>query len=507
MAKYAVQGSDTLALDLSSIKSGTVSSSTAHKVVVHAADGSVLTFHGNFTGGGGSSFPTGGTITGWSATSDSGSANLSGLSLSVAAFNNFIDANDISGLEQAMFKHNDDFHLSNTVGLTSISGYAGDDVLRFGAKFADDTSALGGAGHDTLVLNGDYAHLEIGAAGLKNVEALRVRGSHNYSITTNDTNIANGATLNVDATDLKATDGFNFDGTDERDGNFEFHLGNLANANVAGGLGNDVFFGGGTGGNTLSGGGGNDRFVVGSHFDGSAKIDGGVGTNTVVLDGNYSEGVTLGPDSLLNIQNVELLRGHNYDLTLDAGNAPDGTTLTIDGHRIGGQSSVHINASAAAGELHFKGGAAADTLIGGSGHNVFSAGHGADSITAGSGHDRFTYHAAGGSTGKGYDTITGFNGNEDHFNLDAGVDKIDTAVTTGKLSDVHFNANMETAVGAGDLGAHDAVLFTASSGTHAGETFLVVDLNGNAGYQAGHDLLIKLDDATHLGAMTSATFV
>jgi hypothetical protein len=42
------------------------------------------------------------------------------------------------------------------------------------------------------------------------------------------------------------------------------------------------------------------------------------------------------------------------------------------------------------------------------------------------------------------------------------------------------------------LGAHHAVLFKPNSGTLSGDTFLVVDLNGTAGYQSDHDLVIRL---------------
>jgi hypothetical protein len=507
MATYSVQGSDTLALDLATVKAGTVTTSTAHKVVVQATDGSTLTFRGDFTGGGGSSFPTGGTISGWSTSSASGTANLAGLNLSVAAFNNFLDADNVAGLEAAMFKHSDIFDLKATDGQASVAGHAGDDTFQLGAKFTSDTSILGGKGHDTVVLNGTYGHLEIGATGLQHVEELRVKAGHDYSITTNDANVAAGDTLIVDAAPLKATDGFNFDGTDDRDGSFAFHLGNLANADVAGGLGNDTFFGGGIGGNRLAGGGGNDHFVFGGKFDGSDTVDGGIGSNTVTLNGNFSEGVVFGAAALTNIQTLELHRGHDYNITLDANNLLADTHLTVDAHRLSDASHVRLDASAAAGNLAIRGGAGNDTLIGAQGNNIFIGGHGADSINADGAHNRFTYHAAGSSTGKAHDTIAGFDASSDRFNLDVKVDKIDTAITTGRLSNSHFNADLSAIADSNHLGAHDAVVVTASAGTHAGDTYLVVDMNGHAGYQAGHDLVVELNDATHLGALATTNFI
>lgn len=36
------------------------------------------------------------------------------------------------------------------------------------------------------------------------------------------------------------------------------------------------------------------------------------------------------------------------------------------------------------------------------------------------------------------------------------------------------------------------VLFTADSGTLSGHTFMIVDVNGTAGYQAGADLVVDI---------------
>ena len=44
----------------------------------------------------------------------------------------------------------------------------------------------------------------------------------------------------------------------------------------------------------------------------------------------------------------------------------------------------------------------------------------------------------------------------------------------------------------GVLGAGQAALFTANAGTLSGHVFAVIDVNGQAGYQAGQDLVIEL---------------
>ena len=52
--------------------------------------------------------------------------------------------------------------------------------------------------------------------------------------------------------------------------------------------------------------------------------------------------------------------------------------------------------------------------------------------------------------------------------------------------------------------ANHAVLFTADAGNLANVTFMVVDINGTAGYQANADLVVRLDN--HTGSLTTGNF-
>jgi hypothetical protein len=52
-----------------------------------------------------------------------------------------------------------------------------------------------------------------------------------------------------------------------------------------------------------------------------------------------------------------------------------------------------------------------------------------------------------------------------------------------------------------------AVLFRPDGGDAAGGTFLVVDMNGEKGCQAGEDLVLRLDGAVALGALETGVFV
>jgi hypothetical protein len=51
-----------------------------------------------------------------------------------------------------------------------------------------------------------------------------------------------------------------------------------------------------------------------------------------------------------------------------------------------------------------------------------------------------------------------------------------------------------------------AVLFTPDGGTLAGHTFLVVDVNGMAGYQAGEDYVFQLESASNLASLSTSNF-
>jgi hypothetical protein len=51
------------------------------------------------------------------------------------------------------------------------------------------------------------------------------------------------------------------------------------------------------------------------------------------------------------------------------------------------------------------------------------------------------------------------------------------------------------------------VLFTGSSGSHSGETFLIVDADGDGSYQADHDFVIHLQGAVSTVPGTPDFFV
>ncbi|HEX3674501.1 MAG TPA: M10 family metallopeptidase C-terminal domain-containing protein [Rhizomicrobium sp.] len=177
------------------------------------------------------------------------------------------------------------------------------------------------------------------------------------------------------------------------------------------------------------------------------------------------------------------------------------TTSLIENAR-GGTGNDTITGNQA--DNHLTGGSGNDVLSGGAGNDVLYGGAGRDTMDGGTGNDTFVYANVGQSSSTTFDTIQHFNGAADKLDLWFAVTSV-TDVTTGSLSAATFNHDL-AAVGH-SLAAHGAMLFTADSGTDAGQTFLIVDTNGIAGYQAGQELVIALDNATNMGSLSTASFI
>jgi hypothetical protein len=510
MADYSVTGNDNMStLDLSTIQNGTITTNNSTTLTVTATDGTVYTFTGNFTGGSGATFPTGGTITDWSSTAIGGATvDITGLDLAVKAFDHDLQTNNTTNLYHAMFSGADYFQLANGDGANIVSGYGGDDTFGFGSSFGGTDSVNGGAGYNTVRLDGNYtAGSTMAADTLTHVQELQLYGNHTYVVTMDAGAVQNVNQLLVDASAIAAGNTLDFNGSAENIG-FNFQLGGVTDADVSGGAGKNVFNGGGSE-NTLTGGAGNDKFIFAGGFDGTDSINGEAGTNSVYLAGDYSAGVTFGANSLVNIQHLVLegdAGADNYNLTLNAANVTSGDTLTIAGHNTTSSNELTVDASATSGKLVFDGGASTDNFTGGTGENIFSTGSGIETLTGGGSTDRFAFSSVANSTGPTFDTIDSFNALNDHFILGTHVTGIDAAVNTGSLSASTFNADLMADLGPTQLTANHAVLFTASAGTYAGDTFLVVDSNGQAGYTAGQDLVVELNGASNLSSLNAGNF-
>jgi Ca2+-binding RTX toxin-like protein len=382
-------------------------------------------------------------------------------------------------------------------GNDEADGLGGNDGFYFGNAFDRGDHVDGGDGTDTLALQGNTA---TSLDDVSNVEViLALSGSdtrfgdtagnrYDYDLTTNDGNVGAGKTLTVQATGLLPGEDLHFDGSAESDGNFR----------IFAGQGTDV----------LKGGAGSDGFFFGAdgNFTGADHVEGGAGSDTLALRGNY-----VGPNAVLfqngsfsGIEVLALLSGHSneysgqvvptgfdYDVTMANGNVAAGALLDVNAARLGADESVRFDGRAELdGSFRILSGAGDDTLFGSSGNDLIYGGLGKDALDGGAGADTFLYRSAAESTSTGYDTITGFDWHVDRIDAPGGARAVSQA-GSGALSTASFDADLAAGL-SGVLGAGQAALFTASSGSLAGHVFAVIDTNGVAGYQAGEDLVIEL---------------
>ncbi|HEX2592337.1 MAG TPA: M10 family metallopeptidase C-terminal domain-containing protein [Rhizomicrobium sp.] len=401
----------------------------------------------------------------------------------------------------------DDFVRSGK-GATTITGGDGNDTVDYGAYLTSGDRFDGGTGKDSVLLSGKYTTgVTFDAATLLNVEKIVVADGFSYTLATNDATVGPKSTLTVDATALSSAFGITFDGSAETKGSFAF-LGGAGNDTFIGGAGSDTFDLTRGGKDTVVGGAGNDVFRLGSTLATQDKIDGGIGNrDTVVLDGDYSAGVAFNATTVVGVETIRLIAGHSYKLTTDDATVAAGKILTIDGSALGAADQMTVNGSAeSGGTFVLTGGAGNDTLTGGALNDKFYGGLGADVLSGKTGVDVFKYKAAAESTGPNYDTIISFDFASDRIALKASVSGIDAAVASASLSAATFDSDLASAANAAHLLRHHATLVTVTGGDLAGDSFLVVDQNGTAGYQAGEDIVILLQTPQNIGSLDVADF-
>ncbi len=406
-----------------------------------------------------------------------------------------------------------------------VDAGGGDDHIVAGAALNRADAIDGGSGFNSLSLNGDYSGanaLVLGGTTVANIGQLLLGGAHDYAITENDRNLAAGQIMTVSITDQGAASTAIFDGSAETDAAFRFNIG-VGNATLTGGALADTFTGTGAL-DILSGGGGDDHFTMTTQLTAADRIDGGAGSDELTFVGGFN--IAFAADTIRNVETIDFAPHDNttFNIVENDGNLAAGATLTVDARAPRTNSHVNFDGSAETdGHFVFLNGYSPDNFIGGALADTFefgrpeitsgTGGGGADSFTVGTQTGThvytFVYNAVSDSTSTVHDTISGplnFTGHAvfDVHAAGGAVTGVDAAVTTGSLSTATFDSDLAGDVGAGQMAAHHAVLFTASAGTLSGHTFLVVDENGAAGYQAGADLVIDVTGAT--GTLTTANF-
>jgi Ca2+-binding RTX toxin-like protein len=290
--------------------------------------------------------------------------------------------------------------------------------------------------------------------------------------------------------------------------------GSAADNRIAMGAGNDLVVLDDGGDDWVSGGGGNDYFYFGGAFTAADRADGGAGTDTLGLFGDYS--LTLAAHSLTGIERLALYTGQpqlsgNYNSytisTVDA-NVAAGQLLKVTATSLASHENLTFNGSAETdGRFSVVGGRGNDTVAGGGKADYLAGGGGFDTLyglggndtlfggaegdilNGGAGNDIFLYKSSADSTSTNFDRIEAFQ---------AGADRIDLPVAVsgwavqagGSLSAATFDTDLAQAVNGG-LEAFSALLFRPDAGSYAGKTFLVIDADGDGVYQADFDYVFQ----------------
>lgn len=388
-------------------------------------------------------------------------------------------------------------------GNDRVEGKAGIDLFRFGTSYTSADRVDGGADNDTIELSGAYAGL-ITLAHMVAVEGVSFLAG-TFQVRSLDSIVAAGGLMTIGAASLGVAQPFIFDGSRETDGRFSFNLG-AGDDIVAGGDGNDAF-GLTLGGDDICVGGlGNDSFFFQAQMTAADRVDGGSGSDILQLNGDYSVGLVFGKHSAESIETLQLVAGHSYDVTTHNTTVSPGDRLVVTAP-LGATFSLTFDGSAEKdGNFTISAGLGVDRLTGGDGNDTFTGGNGGDILAGRSGDDTFNYTGADNSNGVAHDTIKGFVAADDLINTPVAIGGVDATVAHGKLTSSHFDAQLARAVRGHDLDNFHAVIFTPDSGSLAGHTFLIVDLNNSAGYQAGLDLVIELVNADLTG-LDTANFI
>jgi Ca2+-binding RTX toxin-like protein len=407
-----------------------------------------------------------------------------------------------------------DFFELQQGGNDTVSGLDGDDVFNFAASLTAADVIDGGTGNDLVRISGEaYGDGLVLAAGeLTNVEKIQFGDGFDYNVTSADMLMNKGTFFTVDGASVH-TGSVIFDGSGEHHGQFRM-IGGAGDDTLTGGSGGDIFIAREGGQDIVHGGDGNDSIVMGGTLDASDELDGGKGHDTVVLQGiDAGDSLTLSATSLTSIEKLVLQHGFDYDITGNDGNIAAHTTLVVENvdQDPGASQFVYDGSAETDGHFHFKPELSNATLIGGAQSDTFdlSGGQG-DSVTGGGGADliiantnadeTFTYNAASDSTGIHYDTIRNVNFANDTFVAPWGTMGVPDLIKGGLVAGgAHFDADLGSVIN-DSLTAHGAVLFTADAGSLNGHSYLVIDVNGAAGYQAGQDLVI---DVTGYGGLNT----
>jgi Ca2+-binding RTX toxin-like protein len=380
----------------------------------------------------------------------------------------------------------------NTFDLTkggddTATGGGDDDVFTLGAALTATDQINGGGGSNTVNLNGSYAGLFFGSATMTNIQLLSL-AANNYTLQVHDNTLSAGQTMTVDGTLLGSIHSLNFNALPETGATSAYSItGGAGDDGLTGGAGGDAFhlFMGGD--DLASGAAGNDSFVFvfDTAFTASDRVAGGADSDTVTLNGNYT--VIFTAMTMVEVEQINLSAGNDFNLTTHNATVASGETLIVNAGALGTGDSLTFNGSAET-----------------DGDFRIVSGNGQDTLTGGSQGDIFDYSQLTNLSAANRDIITSFNASNDQIAFDN--DGVIGA--SGGVSEASIEADLTTLAGVGgafELELNFAVDIQVTSGDLIGAHLVLIDANGDAGYQAGEDVVIQISALT--GALTGANLI
>ncbi len=380
-------------------------------------------------------------------------------------------ADEISGgaLDDGIFGRSGNDNLKGLGGRDFIFGHAGNDELDGG----DGDDWLEGGDGDDLLIGGAGRDMMIGGLG-----------SDRYVVDMADETVTEKAGEGDADVIFTALSQYSLPANVELLvglGSTGQQLRGNGSANgISGGSGNDLIDLRDGGNDVVLAGAGNDILFYGGAFTAEDDNDGGNGTDTIVLQGNYAD-LTLGTKSLTGVEGVSIQSGTITRWGQSGTNSYDYHLKTIEANVAAGQQ-LRVNAqSLVAGEdFTFNGSAETD-----GGRFLVYAGYGVDVLTGGTGNDVFFFEA--GRIGAG-DKVNGGGGT-------------DAVVISGKEPSVTGAATFEIA--SGTFTSIEALSFNGrfASDPNALPSYKVVLKDGNIA--ADGRLVVN---GSSLGASQSLSF-
>lgn len=153
--------------------------------------------------------------------------------------------------------------------------------------------------------------------------------------------------------------------------------------------------------------GGKDVIYLGANLTAEDRINGGKAIDTIVLEGDYSSGLTLQTETISRIEKMQLRGDFDYAITFAADMRDDKGYISIDATAA---QSVQLDGSAMDIALFASGSIGDDVVVGGSGFDVFRLGAGFDMMTGGAGIDSFGFDFTSDSLPSMPDVIMDFEG-------------------------------------------------------------------------------------------------